>query len=107
MEVRGPIWHLTQTPPRKNVRHVVETASLGIDVRSVVPEDELEDRANEILDTARETVRGASIKDITTSAAYGRSSLEILTYVEENDIDVDMFGMNYFSRYTLGSVSAN
>jgi nucleotide-binding universal stress UspA family protein len=88
--------------------HVVETASLGIDVRSTAVEDELEERANELLETARETARASSVQETTTSVAYGRPFREILSYVETHDVDAVVLGTQGetdFSRYTLGGVS--
>lgn len=89
--------------------HVVETASLGRDVRSAVADDELTERANEILDAARDTARRASLGDITTSVEYGRPFREIRSYVREHDVDVVVLGTHgetRFDQYVLGGVSS-
>jgi nucleotide-binding universal stress UspA family protein len=89
--------------------NVVETASLGIDVRSAVANDDLEKGADNILDTAREVANEASIEAISTTIEYGRPFREILSYIEEHDIDVVVLGTHGktdFSRYALGGVSA-
>lgn len=89
--------------------YVIETASLGIDVRSAVAEGELTDRANDILDSARQRAQSGAVEDVTTSVAYGRPYQEITSYVESQDIDMVVLGTHGqtdFSRYTLGSVSA-
>ncbi len=89
--------------------HVVETASLGPDVRSAMKGGELEERGTEILDAAAERAREASVDDVTTALASGRAYREILSYVKENDVDVVALGTHGetdFSRYALGGVSA-
>lgn len=89
--------------------HVVETASLGIDVRSVVAEGELEERADEILDAANDTAREAGLDEVSTAVSYGRPGREILSYVESEGVDVLVLGTRGttdFGRYTLGGVSA-
>ncbi len=92
-----------------HILHVVETASLGIDVRSVIAEEKFEERATEILDAARKTAQEASVEDVTSSIAYGRPSREIRSYIDENDVDVVVLGTRGktdFSLYALGGVSA-
>jgi nucleotide-binding universal stress UspA family protein len=87
---------------------VVETASLGIDVRSTVVSDKLEDRATEILDTARETAEKAAVEEISTTTAHGQPYREIRSYITDNDVDLVVLGTHgetNFSRYVLGGVS--
>lgn len=89
--------------------HVVDTASLGVDVRSTAAEDELEAHANELLETARETARAGSVQETATSIAYGRPFREILSCAEARDVDMIVLGTQGetdFSRYTLGGVSS-
>ncbi|MEF8814198.1 MAG: universal stress protein [Halovenus sp.] len=88
---------------------VVETTTLGIDVRSTIVRDELEERATEILDSATEAAEGASVDAVTRSLAYGRPYREIHSYITDNDIDLVVLGTHGetdFSRYVLGGVSA-
>ena len=87
---------------------VVETTTLGIDVRSTVASDKLEAEATEILDTAAATASESGIESVTTAVAYGRPYRELHTYVTENDIDLIVLGTRGetdFSRYVLGGVS--
>ncbi|WP_226023798.1 universal stress protein [Halomicrobium salinisoli] len=89
--------------------HVVETATLGFDVRSSVKGGELEQRGTEILDAAAERAREASVDDVVTTLASGRAYREILSYAKENGVDVVALGTHGetdFSRYALGGVSA-
>lgn len=87
---------------------VVETATLGIDVRSTVARDKLEERASELLDNATATAREAGVESIATSIAYGQPYKNIHSHITENDIDLVVMGTRGetdFSRYVLGSVS--
>jgi nucleotide-binding universal stress UspA family protein len=89
--------------------NVLETTGLGIDVRSMLATDALEERATEILETASEAARSSSVTDVTTSISHGRPYREILSYVEQAEIDVVVLGTHGqtdFSRYALGGVSA-
>lgn len=93
------------TGGRLHLLTVVETASLGIDVRSTVVSDRLEERATEILDTASET---ASVDDTVTSTAHGRPYREIHSYITDNDVDLVVLGTQGetdFSGSVLGGVS--
>jgi nucleotide-binding universal stress UspA family protein len=89
--------------------HVVETASLGIDAGSLVASEDLEDRASDVLEAASETAGESPVETVTTSVARGRPYREILSYVEDTDVDVVVLGTHGetdFSRYVLGGVSA-
>ncbi len=98
-----------ETGATLHVLHVVETSSLGIDVRSAIADDQLEERANEILAAATETARESSVEAVTSSVVHGQPVKEIRSYVEDNDVDVVALGTQGetdFSRYVLGGVSA-
>ncbi|WP_225336576.1 universal stress protein [Halomicrobium urmianum] len=98
-----------ETSATLHLLHVMETASLGPDVRSAVKGGELEERGNEILHAAADRARDASVDDVATALASGRAYREILSYVRENDVDVVALGTHgetEFSRYVLGGVSA-
>ena len=89
--------------------HVVDTASLGFDVRSAVDEETLGEEAEAIVEDAHSTAAAADVTAVTTTVAYGRVYREILSYIEEHDVDlvaVGTHGETEFSRYGLGSVSA-
>ena len=89
--------------------HVVETGSLGPDARSVLKEEELTERANEIMAAATETAEAASLEAIETEIEFGVPSKEIRNYIEGNAIDLAVLGTHGetdFSRYMMGGVSA-
>ena len=89
--------------------HVVETGSLGPDARSVLKEDELTARANEILGEATEKVKETSLGAVTSVVEHGEPSKVIRSYIDENEIDLTIMGTHGqtdFSRYVMGGVSA-
>lgn len=89
--------------------HVVETGSLGSDVRSVLKEGELTGRANDIMAEATETVEGTSLDAVTSVIDHGDPSTVIRNYIDENEIDLTIMGTHGrtdFSRYVMGGVSA-
>lgn len=99
------------TGGRLHLLHVVETESLGLDVRSVVEDDVLEERAGELLAAARETALESGLGDdaVTETVAEGRPHREIRDFVETNDVDLLVLGSHgeaEFSRYVLGSVTS-
>lgn len=99
----------TATDARLHLLSVVETANLGIDVRSSMHTDRLDDRANDILDAASERARTAGVDDVVTAIEAGRPYREIRSYVDGNDIDLTILGTRGetdFSQYALGGVSA-
>lgn len=88
---------------------VVETTSPGIDIRSTVAGQRLEEQADEILDDAAERAGAASVDSVSRSLAYGRPYREIRSYITDNDVDIVVLGTHgetAFSRYALGGVSA-
>lgn len=89
--------------------HVIETTSLGFDVRSVVAEGELDERADELLGAAEDTAETASLEEVSSARVYGSAYREILSYVRENDVDLVVMGTQGktdFSRYVLGGVTS-
>lgn len=94
---------------RLHLLSVVETANLGIDVRSSMHSDRLEGHAHDIVDAASERARSAGLDDVVTAVENGRPYREIRSYVEENDVDLAVLGTRGetdFSQYALGGVSA-
>jgi nucleotide-binding universal stress UspA family protein len=88
--------------------HVVETASLGFDVRSVVASDDLDARAESILSEAVAAADEAGVEPTVRSIAYGRPYREIRSYVAEHDVDlvaIGSHGETDFSRSVLGGVT--
>jgi len=89
--------------------HVVETGSLGPEVRSVSTESELTERANEIIADATETATSASLGRVVSEIEDGVPSEAIRSYAEANGVDLAILGTHGetdFSRYVLGGVSA-
>lgn len=89
--------------------HVVETGRLGPDARSLLKEDDLRERANEIVADAVETAESASLDAVESDIAFGVPSREIRDYVEENAVDLAVLGTRGetdFGRYVMGGVSA-
>jgi nucleotide-binding universal stress UspA family protein len=88
---------------------VIDTMSLGVDVRSDVRIELLEESANEILQDAFDFVEDAGIDPVSETVEYGTSVHgAILSYIEDNDIDlvvVGTHGRTGFDRYVLGSVT--
>ena len=88
---------------------VVDTMSLGVDVRSDVRIELLEESASEILQEASDFAENAGIDPVSVTVEYGASVYgAILSYIEDNEIDlvvVGTHGRTGFDRYVLGSVT--
>jgi nucleotide-binding universal stress UspA family protein len=92
-----------------HVLHVVETESLGPDARSVVNDEELTTRADEIIADAIETAEAATVDCLESEIEVGIPSKEIQKYIDAHDIDLAILGTHGqtdFSRYMMGGVSA-
>ena len=89
--------------------HVVETGSLGPDVRALLKEGELTERANEIMDEASGRAAEASLDPASSVIEHGNPSKVIRDHITENGIDLVVMGTHGrtdFSRYIMGGVSA-
>lgn len=88
---------------------VISVATLGLDVRSEIQLTALEERANGIVDDARETAASAGVDSVSTAVEHGASvHRTVLSYVDEHDVDllvVGTHGRTGFNRYVLGSVA--
>jgi nucleotide-binding universal stress UspA family protein len=88
---------------------VIDTMSLGVDVRSDVRIELLDESANRILEDAVDFAENAGITPVSETVKYGKSIHGgILSYIEDNDIDlvvVGTHGRTGFNRYMLGSVT--
>ncbi|WP_380680768.1 universal stress protein [Salinigranum sp. GCM10025319] len=96
-----------ETGAALHVLHVVETATLGFDVRSVVASDQLDAKAESILREAVDAAETAGV-DVVTQIAHGRAYREIRSYLSEHGIDlvaVGTHGETDFSRSVLGGVT--
>ena len=88
---------------------VIDTMSLGVDVRSDVRIELLEESADGILGDAFDFAEDAGINPVSETIEYGASVHEaILSYIEDKDIDLIVMGTHGrtgFERYMLGSVT--
>jgi nucleotide-binding universal stress UspA family protein len=92
-----------------HILHVVETGSLGPDARSLVKDEELTTRADEIIAAAIETAEAATVDSVESEIEFGVPSKEIRNYIDAHDIDFAILGTHGktdFSRYMMGGVSA-
>jgi nucleotide-binding universal stress UspA family protein len=92
-----------------HVLHVVETGRLGPDARSLVKEEELANRADEIVADAVETAAAATVDSVASEIEFGVPSKEIRNYIDANEVDFAILGTHGktdFSRYMMGGVSA-
>jgi len=98
-----------ETGATLHLLHVIETGSIGPDARSLVNEEELTNRADEIIADAIETAETATSSNIESEIEFGVPSKEIRDYIDANDIDLAILGTHGktdFSRYMMGGVSA-
>lgn len=105
----GPAVDLAGTyGARLHALSVVETMTLGIDVRSSVMFDALEEVARTALKDVEERATRESIPSVETIVESGHPYREIGSYVTEHDIDLVVMGTHGRSgieRYLLGSVA--
>lgn len=98
----------TETGAALHVLHVVETASLGFDVRSVVTSDQLDARGNDVLSEAVDRAETTGVESVTSTLTHGHPHREIRSYVTEHDVDLVALGVHGetdFSRSVLGGVA--
>lgn len=92
-----------------HVLSIVDTASLGVDVRTDVQTAQLEEGANEIVRAGVEIAEDAGVASVTGTVESGTSIYRaILSFVEEHDVDlvvVGSRGRTGLERYVLGSVT--
>ena len=88
---------------------VVDVTSLGVDVRTDIQTEVLQESAHEILDAAEDRASEAGVDPAATAVEFGGSiSRAIRTYVADHDIDLVVIGTHGrtgFDRYVLGSVT--
>jgi nucleotide-binding universal stress UspA family protein len=93
-----------------HVLSVVDTASLGVDVRTDVQSEQFEASANETVRRAVEFAEEAGVESVTGAVESGASvHRAILSYVDGHDVDlvvVGSHGRTGLDRYILGSVTA-
>jgi len=92
-----------------HILHVVETGSLGPDARTLVKDEELTTRADEIIADAIETAAAATVDTVESEIELGIPSKEIRSYIDTHEIDFAILGTHGttdFSRYMMGGVSS-
>ncbi|MFB6096128.1 MAG: universal stress protein [Haloferacaceae archaeon] len=91
------------------VLSVVDTETLGLDVRSEVQIDELEGNADEVVSAAVERAEGAGVEDVSGEVRAGPSVAdEILEFVADAEVElvvVGTHGRTGVERHLLGSVA--
>lgn len=94
---------------RLHVLSVVDSETLGLDVRSELQVDELEGQADDVVSAAVERAEGADLEDISADVRAGPSVAdEILDAVADAEIDlvvVGTRGRTGVERHLLGSVA--
>jgi nucleotide-binding universal stress UspA family protein len=86
----------------------VETAALGPDVRSTVPDADAEAAAKEAVEAVAAAAESAGIDDVVTHVVDGAPDDAIRTYVREHDVHVVVLGTTGrrgVDRILLGSVA--
>jgi len=105
----GPAVDVARTyGARLHALSVVDTMALGLDVRSEVIRDRLEESARSALADVEERATAASLAGVETALEYGSPYKGIRSYVEATDVDLVVMGTHGRSgidRYLLGSVA--
>lgn len=71
---------------------VVDDVSLGIDVRSAAAGEQLEEAASEAVTEVAAKATDANVKNVAESVRRGTVHREILSYVDDNDVDLVVIG---------------
>jgi nucleotide-binding universal stress UspA family protein len=104
-----PAFEVAETyDARVHALSVIDTASMGLDVRSELIVEQLEDEARDAVDVVADRAEDRSLGPVATAVEYGSPYQEIGSYVEENDVDLVVMGTHGRSgieRYLLGSVA--
>ncbi|KAB1189891.1 universal stress protein [Haloferax sp. MBLA0076] len=91
-----------------HVLSVVDDSSLGPDVRSMMSGDEYEQAATDAIESVASDARGLGVSNVVEHVEHGDPSDQILTFVEEHDVDAVVMGTTGRSgvdRILLGSVA--
>jgi len=93
---------------RLDLLSVVSVAALGVDIRSELQLDALEEQASDVVDAAVERAE-ASVAEVSGFVAYGSSiHRTVLSHVEAHEADLVIAGTHGrtgLDRYLLGSVA--
>jgi len=93
---------------RLHALSVVDTLATGIDVRSEIVREQLEEEARTAVEAVEARAADASVAAVETAVEHGSPYREIRSYVEANDVDLVVMGTQGRSgleRYLLGSVA--
>jgi nucleotide-binding universal stress UspA family protein len=105
----GPAVDIASTyDARVHALSVIDTMAMGVDVRSDMILETLEESARSAVETIDEQAAHASVSAVETAIQHGYPYRAIRSYVEENDIDLIVMGTHGRSgieRYLLGSVA--
>jgi nucleotide-binding universal stress UspA family protein len=105
----GPAVDIARTyDARVHALSVIDTMTMGVDARSGVILDALEESAQSAVDTVEEQATRASVSAVEPAIQHGSPYRGIRSYVEEHDIDLVVMGTRGRSgieRYLLGSVA--
>jgi nucleotide-binding universal stress UspA family protein len=92
-----------------HVLSVVDTASLGVDVRTDIQTDAMRESANEVVEEATAFATDAGVESVSGTVEEAASvHRAIRSYVEDHDVDLVVAGTHGRSgldRYVLGSVA--
>ncbi|GAB3311938.1 universal stress protein [Haloplanus rallus] len=88
---------------------VVDVTSLGIDVRTDIAVESLEESAADVVESATATANEAGVTPAATAVELGTSVARVVrSYVDDHDVDLVVAGTHGrtgFDRYVLGSVT--
>jgi len=88
---------------------VVDVTSLGIDVRTDIAVESLEESAADVLESASATASEAGVTPAAAAVELGTSVARVVrSYVDDHEVDlvvVGTHGRTGFDRYVLGSVT--
>jgi len=105
----GPAVDVARTyDARLHALSVIDTMAMGVDVRSGVIVESLEESAQSAVEAIDERATQASVSAVETAIEHGNPYRGIRSYVEEHDIDLVVMGTHGRSgieRYLLGSVA--
>lgn len=105
----GPAIDIASTyDARLHALSVIDTMSMGVDIRSAGILDALEESAQSAVETIEEQATQASVSAVETAIEHGNPHRGIRSYVDDHDIDLVVMGTHGRSgieRYLLGSVT--
>ena len=92
---------------RLHVVSIVDAFAMGLDVRSELMTDVLEEAAQDAVDSIADRA-GEDVAAVETAVGYGNPYRKLRQYIEDNDVDLVVMGTHGrtgLERYLLGSVT--